>query len=75
MKPDTNAANAPDIDYEGRIYVRPVGRGVTLNDAQGEPHLDELIEDAVARRYGAVYGWSGRARIRVEILEQLPDEE
>jgi hypothetical protein len=67
--------SAPDIDYDGRIYVRPVGRGVTLRDLDGAPHLDELVEDAVAKRYGAVSGWTGHARIRVEILDELPDEE
>lgn len=67
-------AGGADLDYEGRIYVRPIGRGVMLRDLEGEPQLDELIEDAVARRYGAVNGWSGRARIRIEILERLPDD-
>ena len=61
----------PDIDYEGAIYVRPVGRGVTLIDLKGSPNLDELIETAVAARYGAVSGWTGRARVHVEILDEL----
>jgi hypothetical protein len=58
-----------DLDYEGEVYVRPVGRGVTLVDRDQD--LDEAIESAVAARYGAVSGWSGRARIRVEILDEL----
>ncbi len=64
-----------DIEYDGRIYVRPVGRGVTLLDPEGRPDLDEAIEEAVAKHYGAVSGWTGRARIRIELLEELPDED
>jgi hypothetical protein len=64
-----------DIEYDGKIYVRPVGRGVTLLDPEGRPDLDEAIEEAVAKRYGAVSGWTGRARIRVELLTDLPDED
>lgn len=56
-----------DFDYEGEIYVRPVGRGVSLIDREWQD-LDEAIESAVAARYGAVSGWQGKARIRVEIL-------
>ena len=64
-----------DIAYEGAIYVAPVGRGVTLLEPDGQPTLDEVVEETVAERYGAVSGWTGRARIRIEILEELPDQE
>jgi hypothetical protein len=64
-----------DIEYDGKIYVRPVGRGVTLLDPEGRPDLDEAIEEAVAKRYGAVSGWTGHARIRVELLKELPAED
>jgi uncharacterized phage-associated protein len=30
--------------YEGSVYVRPIGRGIVLEDEPGEPHLDEWIE-------------------------------
>jgi hypothetical protein len=30
--------------YEGSIYVRPIGRGIVLEDEQGKPHLDEWVE-------------------------------
>ena len=64
-----------DIEYEGTIYVAPVGRGVTLLEPDGQPTLDEVVEETVAERYGPVSGWTGRARIRIEILEELPDQE
>jgi hypothetical protein len=63
------------IAYEGAIYVAPVGRGVTLLEPDGQPTLDEVVEETVAERYGPVSGWTGRARIRIEILEELPDQE
>ncbi|MGH3035355.1 MAG: hypothetical protein ACRDON_12495 [Gaiellaceae bacterium] len=68
----TAERNEPDIDYDGRIYVRPVGRGVTMIDLVGSPELDELIEEGVAELHGVVSGWTGRARVRVEILDELP---
>jgi len=61
-----------DFEYEGEIYVRPVGRGVSLVEADWQD-LDEAIEAAVAARYGAVSGWRGQARIRVEIGEERSD--
>jgi hypothetical protein len=30
--------------YDGLVYVRPVGRGIVLEDELGKPHLDEWIE-------------------------------
>lgn len=57
-----------DFEYEGEVYVRPVGRGVSLVDCDWQD-LDAAIESAVAIRYGAVSGWRGQARIRIEIGE------
>ena len=41
------AANKPALDfhYRGRIYVRPIGRGIVLEDRLGKPHLDDLLEE------------------------------
>jgi hypothetical protein len=64
---------SPRLNYEGRVYVAPVGEGVTLWDLENQPTLDEAIEDAVASRYGTVSGWSGRARIHVEVLDEVED--
>jgi hypothetical protein len=66
-------ATPPRLDYDGRVYVAPVGEGVTLWDLEDQPTLDEAVEDAVASRYGAVSGWSGRARIHIEILDEVED--
>ena len=30
--------------YDGSVYVRPVGRGIVLEDELDKPHLDEWIE-------------------------------
>lgn len=62
-----------DFEYEGEIYVRPVGRGVSLVDLDWQD-LDEAIESAVAARYGAVSGWQGQARISVEIGEPVKEK-
>ena len=44
-------------------------------DEPGLPTLDELIEQAIEKRDGVVSGWLGRARILVEIQEELPYDE
>lgn len=59
-----------EFRYEGIIYVRPVGRGVSLVEREWQD-LDAAIEEVVAEQYGAVYGWEGHARITVEIGEQI----
>jgi len=38
------ASQPQRLDYEGEIYVRPIGRGIVLDDEPGEPYLDEWIE-------------------------------
>jgi hypothetical protein len=35
--------------YEGSIYVRPIGRGIVLEDEPGEPHLDDWIEAGLTK--------------------------
>jgi hypothetical protein len=30
--------------YEGLIYVRPIGRGIVLEDEPGKSHLDDWLE-------------------------------
>ena len=41
------AENKPtrDFSYRGRIYVRPIGRGIVLEDREGKPHLDDVLEE------------------------------
>lgn len=36
-----------EVSYRGRLYVRPIGRGIILDDAEDRPHLDEWIERAL----------------------------
>jgi hypothetical protein len=32
----------------GAFYLRPVGRGIVLEDDEARPHVDEWIEKALA---------------------------
>jgi hypothetical protein len=50
---------------EGDVYVRPVGRGVVLEETKSD--LVEEIERLVDTPLGS--GWEGRLRIVVEKLE------
>lgn len=38
----------PQLSYDGELDVRPVGRGIVLEDEPGKPHLDEWIETWLA---------------------------
>ncbi len=40
---DLLGAGASSGYYEGRIYVRPMGRGVVMIDRAGMPHLDDDV--------------------------------
>jgi hypothetical protein len=56
-----------ELHYEGLLYVRPVGRGVVLDDTGEE--LDEAVEGVVGRAIGRpVSGDFVRARLRLEVL-------
>jgi hypothetical protein len=61
MKHDGNPEKCV-LHHEGLIYVRPVGRGICVVDADGEvgDHLDDHIE-------------SGYYRATIIIEEQVPD--
>ena len=64
----------PDFEYDGVIYVRPVGRGVSLVDLEWQA-LDEAVAAAVVARHGLGSGWwRGNARITVEIGDTAEDE-
>ncbi len=41
------AENRParEFYYRGRIYVRPIGRGIVLEDRDGKPHLDDVLDE------------------------------
>jgi len=38
---------AHEARYTGALYVRPVGRGIVLEDDEARPHVDEWIEKAL----------------------------
>jgi hypothetical protein len=57
------------LAYEGPVYVRPIGRGIVLDDGRDEPHLDDwietwLIEVASGR---SVSGGELHARLRIVV--------
>jgi hypothetical protein len=60
------------LSYNGKIYVRPVGRGIVLKDEPGEPHLDEWIETWLTEDGSSSFmsGFSTRIRIVVERIDE-----
>lgn len=55
-------------EREGRVYVRPVGRGVHFTDGD-EDYIERVIEDMAAKASGqlAPFGWSGYAHLKIRI--------
>lgn len=59
------------FEYDGPVHVRPVGRGIVLEDHRDGTTLDDAIErmlpvdnlDVITR------GWEGRLRVVVEVVE------
>jgi hypothetical protein len=53
------------FEYEGPVYVRPIGRGIVLErlDTQLEDEINRLLPDAMS-------GWEGEMRIEIEIQER-----
>jgi hypothetical protein len=52
------------FEYQGPVYVRPVGRGIVLErlDTQLEDEVNCLVPDAMS-------GWEGEMRIQIEVLD------
>lgn len=50
------------FEYEGPVYVRPIGQGIVLErlDAQLEDEINRLVPDAMR-------GWEGEMRIEIEV--------
>jgi hypothetical protein len=53
------------FEYEGPVYVRPIGRGIVLErlDTQLEDEVNRLLPEAMS-------GWEGEMRIEIEIQER-----
>ncbi len=66
------AAQPQPLSYDGKVYVRPIGRGIVLEDEPGEPHLDEWIERwLVQSRPGSfTRGFYTRIRVVVESTDE-----
>jgi hypothetical protein len=52
------------FEYDGRVYVRPIGRGIVLErlDTNLEDEINRLVPDAIR-------GWEGEMRIEIEVRE------
>lgn len=57
------------LTYEGPVYIRPIGRGIVLDDERDEPHLDEWIETWLIEiaSHRSVSGGEFRARLRIVV--------
>ena len=53
------------FEYEGPVYVRPIGRGIVLErlDTQLDDEINSLVPDAMS-------GWEGEMRIQIEVRER-----
>lgn len=60
--------------YEGPVYVRPIGRGIVLDDERDEPHLDEWIETWLIEVASHRYVSSGELRARLRIAVEYVGE-
>lgn len=63
------------LEYEGRVYIRPLGRGVCLGE-DIERTFEEILETWVRQSGDHVSpgsGWDGRLRIRVEHIPEAAD--
>ncbi len=39
------ARGEPEYEYDGPVYVRPVGRGIHLSEAPGKPYIDDVVDE------------------------------
>lgn len=60
----------PVIEYEGAVYVRPLGRGIVFEDLPDKPYLDDLLPGRLDG-YRMGDGWSGRLRIVIEVEDEV----
>jgi hypothetical protein len=67
-------ASMKRFEYDGDVYIRPIGRGILLKelDQELDAYLEEKIERLVAADIGS--GWEGRLRIVVEAPDLSDDD-
>ena len=53
------------FEYQGPVYVRPIGRGIVLErlQTQLDEEINRLLPDAMS-------GWEGEMRIEIEIRDK-----
>jgi hypothetical protein len=68
MSPTTN-----QLTYEGEVYVRPVGRGVVLEEHPDRAYLDDWIETWLEQWHDCIIGGGCSERLRI-VIEKLPPQ-
>ncbi len=55
------------IEYEGPVYIRPLGRGIVIGDVAdpSSPYFEDWFASEV-KDYSYSSGWEGNLRITVE---------
>lgn len=54
------SADGLELLYRGKIYVRPLGRGVVLEDLELKPNVDEVLPD-------------GDYEVEIRVIRKLPE--
>jgi hypothetical protein len=55
------------LTYEGRVYVRPVGRGIVLSDEPGEPQIEDWIGRWIAQHTPVSEAGGAERRLRLVV--------
>jgi hypothetical protein len=53
--------------YEGEVYVRPVGRGIVLEQEPRRPHLDDWVAEWLGDRHPGYLTGGCQERLRIVI--------
>ncbi len=68
MSSETN-----QLTYEGEVYVRPIGRGVVLEEHPDRAYLDDWIESWLEQWHDRILGGGCSERLRI-VIEKLPPQ-
>ena len=56
------------FEYEGSMTVRPMGRGIIIEETVSSwEDLEQVVISLLGQRYTCATGWTGRARVRIEL--------
>jgi hypothetical protein len=66
-------SNAHQLVYEGEVYVRPIGRGIVLEEEPSRQYLDDWIELWLERWHEGIVTGGCSERLRI-VIEKVPPE-